>query len=40
MINSLAKESISIQKQCDETGDDKVLWGKRFREAIDKIKSI
>lgn len=40
MINSLAKESISIQKQCSETGDNKVLWGKRFREAIEKIKSI
>lgn len=40
MIDRLAKESINIQKQCEETGEDKIVWGKHFREAIEKIKSI
>ena len=40
IIECLAEESKSIQKQCSQTGDDKLLWGKRFRNAIDKIKDI
>ena len=40
IIKSLASESQVIQKECSQTGDDKLLWGKRFRMAIDKIKDI